>query len=170
MNWPLTESEETMVYFNKSIHWVWRAFIQFFIYILPKYVYILCNVKLYILCMYSIWENLNHVKAKRCTGCSAGKSAYYIANITSYIWLTLAYLQQYLFCENICCHAVQSNSICLRDSFSTVISNGFDFPILLKNMCMSGKECFYRIARCCYNWHGSTIDVLQLQKTITRVL
>lgn len=37
-----------MVYFNKSLHWVWRAFILFCIYILPQYVYVLCHVKWFI--------------------------------------------------------------------------------------------------------------------------
>lgn len=66
------------------------------------------------------------------TGCSAGKNEYYIANITSCVWLTLAYLQQYSFCENIYVAMPSKAIVYFRDAFSTVLSNDFDFPVSLK--------------------------------------
>lgn len=151
MNWPLTESEETMVYFNKSIHWLWRAIILFGIYVLPQYVYILCHVKWfihYVCILYGRTWTMSRPKMywMQCWQEWVLHCKYNVLYLTDTCIFTTVL---FILWKHLCCHAIQSNSICFRDVFSTVFSNGFDFPILLKNMCMSGKEC-YRIVHFCY--------------------
>jgi len=78
----------------------------------------------YFLCILHANENLNHVKAKYVLGAVMAR--------TLQIQLVLYLTDTCIFCEKsmLPCRPEQY----FRDAFSTMFSNGFDFPISPKNV------------------------------------